>query len=182
MIMSWELWLFVPHIITIKHRLSPQRKLMDVPYKINKNTQSWIMSNRKGASMHLPLDVYMSVNDSTVYTARPCTSVLLQLHLSLLLSHFKAQSILSCFSFLVKAEWEEIFTESLEEALLSLNCSLPDNPITSRNDKAFFPKHNSLPTHSPLTIPSQQAPLSLYSFFIYHLLWVYCLARSNRCT
>lgn len=124
-------------------------------------------------------------NDSTVHTARPSTSDVLQLHLSLLLSHFKAQS---SFSFLVKVEWEEIFTESLEEALLSLYCSLPDNPLTSWNDKAFSPKHNTnSPTphkhqHSPLTIPSQQAPLSLYSFFIYHLLWVYRSARSNRCT
>ncbi len=97
-------------------------------------------------------------NDSTVYTARPCTSVLQRLHLSLLLSHFKAQSILSCFSFLVKVEWEEIFTESLKEALLSLYCSLPDNPTTSRNDKAFFPKHNTNPpplTHTQTYTPTQ---------------------------
>lgn len=129
-------------------------------------------------------------NDNTVHTDKLSTSVLLQLHPSPLLSHFKAQSILSCFfSFLVKVEWEEIFTETLEEALLSLYCSLPDNLITSKkNDKAFFPKHNTNPPaphkhqHSPLTIRSQQAPLSLYSFFIYHLLWAYCSARSNRCT
>lgn len=52
----------------------------------------------------------------SVHSEQARLSVRQQLHLSLLLlSHFKAQRILSCFSFLVKAEWEEICTESLEE-------------------------------------------------------------------
>lgn len=108
-------------------------------------------------------------NDSTVYTARPCTSVLKQLHLSLLLSHFKAQSILSCFSFLVKVEWEEIFTESLEEALLSLYCSLPDNPTTSKNDKGFFPKHNTNPLPPTQSLDNSLPADSTQPLFIFYI-------------
>lgn len=143
----------------------PNRKIKPKKKNMLHKTNDLLLDNEE--PLHIHKCQWVTDNDSTVYTARPSTSVLQQRHLSLLLSHFKAQSIFSCFLFLVKVEWEEIFTECLQKALLILYCSSPDNPITSRNDKAFSPKHDTNPPHT--TSPDNSFPAgSTQPLFIFY--------------
>lgn len=140
---------------------------------------------------------YACVNEPLMMTRTPGIrlSVVPQLHLSAPPSHFKSRKLIELFFISLENETGgERVAESAAEPLLWLHSSSPDNPATttpySQNTSptCLPPRariHTHTPQHFPLIVPSQQAPLlhsSTHSFFIHHLLRVYCSASSNRCT